>query len=658
MRFILILSISLYPVLFGSFLPEIILRPDQDYALFFAVDDYRYMDDLSRPIENAHAIAAELEGSYGFETEVIENPTIDEIDEAIERYQQRFTAGTYDQQGQLLIYFSGHGVKTPSNGYFMAHDSNPARPNRSALEYDYYRDQIDAIPCQHILVAIDACHSATFDPAFATRTDRRFGRPGEQEFDRVLGNHRSYRTRIFWTSDAEGNETPDRSSFAYRLLEGLRSPGSGDYLRSSFLFSSHLELASPQPGGGRFGRDEPSACFLFFREAHDYDDLEADANAWAIAEAQNTLSAYRGYLSRYPDGDFAGVARSLIRDLEEIEQRQRDLRDWSVARDLNTVAAFEEYLSAHSEGRFKAAAADRILRLKAGSLLDEPVPPSPNTERETPNASDIPDGFVFIPGGTFEMGDVMGDHEQIDETVHTVELSDFYLAAREVTFAEYHAFCEATGREKPSDSGWGRGDRPVINVDWYDCIEYCNWKSGEMGLQAVYTLDKSKQDPGSYDDKKWLVRIHEQANGYRLPTEAEWEYAARQQGQKVRFGNGQNTADPNQINFNASESYKTAYSRVGTYPSKTTPVGSFEPNSLGLYDMSGNVWEWCEDWYGWDYYASSPSRNPTGPNSGVARVIRGGDWSLGPWFLRVANRADFDPGTRNGLIGFRPARSL
>ena len=103
MRFILILSISLYPVLFGSFLPEIILRPDQDYALFFAVDDYRYMDDLSRPIENAHAIAAELEGSYGFETEVIENPTIDEIDEAIERYQQRFTAGTYDHIGFALL---------------------------------------------------------------------------------------------------------------------------------------------------------------------------------------------------------------------------------------------------------------------------------------------------------------------------------------------------------------------------------------------------------------------------------------------------------------------------------------------------------------------------------------------------------------------------
>jgi len=273
-----------------------------------------------------------------------------------------------------------------------------------------------------------------------------------------------------------------------------------------------------------------------------------------------------------------------------------------------------------------------------------------------------------IAGGTFEMGDVMGDKEFDDELpLHEVTLDNYELGAYAVTFAEYDAFCEATGREKPGDEGWGRGDRPVINVDWYDAIEYCNWLSEIWGLPHVYEIDKTKKDPNntnSFDNRKWVVTIRSEAwqsGGYRLPTEAEWEYAARavwggaKGGGKVRFGNGKDVADPKEINFDGSKDYKKSYSIVGEYRGKTTPVGAFSPNSLGLYDMSGNVWEWCWDWK--DQYPSSPQTNPTGPDSGSYRVYRGGSWRSYPVDARCAGRDFYTPDSRNRFLGFRLARA-
>ncbi|HEX9933773.1 MAG TPA: SUMF1/EgtB/PvdO family nonheme iron enzyme, partial [bacterium] len=144
--------------------------------------------------------------------------------------------------------------------------------------------------------------------------------------------------------------------------------------------------------------------------------------------------------------------------------------------------------------------------------------------------------------------------------------------------------------------------------------------------------------------------------GYRLPTEAEWEYAAREGGRNVRFGNGKDIADPSEINFDARADFKRLYSVVGVYRHKTTPVASFPPNSLGLYDMSGNVWEWCSDWYDANYYSSSPDTNPRGPNSGSERVLRGGSWSCGPGDVQCSDRGRYDPGTWDVNHGFRVAK--
>ncbi len=265
----------------------------------------------------------------------------------------------------------------------------------------------------------------------------------------------------------------------------------------------------------------------------------------------------------------------------------------------------------------------------------------------------LPAHMKFIKGGTFEMGDVFDDNEFDNEKpVHQVTLSDFYMSAYCVTFEEYDKFCVEKGREKPNDQGWGRGNRPVINVDWYFAVEYCNWLSRQHHLTPAYTITGSVKNLAES-----IITPDWSANGYRLPTEAEWEYAAREGGKKVRFGIGQNILRPTEVNFNASASYKKNYSEVGEYREMTLPVNSFQPNALGLYNMSGNVWEWCWDWWDSGYYQKSPTLNPKGPDSGSYRVYRGGSWGSNPLRCRVAYRFSYRPVSRYYILGFRLASS-
>ncbi len=234
----------------------------------------------------------------------------------------------------------------------------------------------------------------------------------------------------------------------------------------------------------------------------------------------------------------------------------------------------------------------------------------------------------------------MGSTEQSDEKpVHSVTVDAFYMGRFEVTFDEYDEYCAATGKDLPDDEGWGRGKRPAINVSWNDAIAYCNWLSEQHGYQKVYSISGSKVTPN------W------NADGYRLPTEAEWEYAARSRGGKEKWAG------------TSSESQLASYANYSESGSKdgyeyTAPAGKFKANDLGLHDMSGNVWEWCWDRYDGDYYASSPSRNPKGPvEEGSYRVLRGGSWYGRPAGLRCAYRYDRNPGYGDYFIGFRLSRA-
>ena len=213
-----------------------------------------------------------------------------------------------------------------------------------------------------------------------------------------------------------------------------------------------------------------------------------------------------------------------------------------------------------------------------------------------------------VPAGNFQMG----SYAHSDESpIHTVSLDSYYISKYEVTFEQYDMFCDDTGRGKPSDEGWGRGNRPVINVSWSDAKAFCDWITSKTG------------------------------NIVSLPTEAQWEKAARGTDQLYYpWGNGSpNSSLCNYLNY------------VG----KTQPVGSYSSgvSPYGVHDMAGNVWEWCSDWYGSSYYSSSPTNNPTGPTSGASRVIRGGGWQDYASDIRSANRATTYPTTSNERFGIR-----
>jgi formylglycine-generating enzyme required for sulfatase activity len=237
--------------------------------------------------------------------------------------------------------------------------------------------------------------------------------------------------------------------------------------------------------------------------------------------------------------------------------------------------------------------------------------------------------LVPIKGGSFRMGDTFGGGSPNEKPVFEVRLSDFFIGKYEVTFIEYDAFCKATGKEKINDQGWGRDSRPVIKVNWIDAVEYCNWRSKEEGFRPAYTIS------GNSVNCDWT------ANGYRLPTEAEWEYAARG-GQASRGTKYSGSSDLDTI---AVYAWK---------PSKMTQtVGTKEANELELYDMTGNVKEWCWDWYG--DYSKGAKIDPRGPASGSQHVARGGSWTSYDTFCTVSYRESGNTGFYYN--GFRLVRS-
>ncbi|MFO8033087.1 MAG: SUMF1/EgtB/PvdO family nonheme iron enzyme [Desulfohalobiaceae bacterium] len=223
--------------------------------------------------------------------------------------------------------------------------------------------------------------------------------------------------------------------------------------------------------------------------------------------------------------------------------------------------------------------------------------------------------FVWVPGGCYQMGcgSWTSNCDDDEKPEHEVCVDGFWIGKYEVTIDQYRQFLQATGdtdgvdwddEDCPIEKGGSfslsgnkfaqDGDQPMVEVSWHGARAFAQWLSREAGKD------------------------------FRLPTEAEWEYAARSGGKRQKYAGGDDV------------------DRVAWYEDnsggRTHEVGTQAPNGLGIFDMSGNVWEWCSDWYSDDYYSNSPKDNPQGPSSGSIRVYRGGGWGFNPWFVRAANR--------------------
>lgn len=243
------------------------------------------------------------------------------------------------------------------------------------------------------------------------------------------------------------------------------------------------------------------------------------------------------------------------------------------------------------------------------------------------------DNFVSVPPGCFPMGNTFEDSYHTEMPVHEVCLSSFSISSFPVTRREFEKFVAETGYRTDAEKS---GGCYTYDSNSWKKDPTASWRKPGFQQESDHpVVCVSWNDTYAYTD--WITRKNNRI--YRLPTEAEWEYAARSGGKQERFAGGD---DVDKLAWYASNS-----------DNRTHPVGRKQPNGLGLYDMSGNVWQWTEDWYDRRYYRESPRNNPKGPKSGTKRVFRGGSWFYDQRGVRATYRDFSAPDFRSSYLGFR-----
>ena len=348
----------------------------------------------------------------------------------------------------------------------------------------------------------------------------------------------------------------------------------------------------------------------------------ADQKAREAAERQRSLEEYQARLAAEEAAKQKKLEQQRLAEQKAREEaeRQAKAQQEQIKREQ---AAAEEKARKEAARQAKLNQGDKKFPLIPALFLSTAVLGGSGYyvySKENLSVEAIESEMVDIPAGTFTMGCVVGRDDVVggcfnnEKPAHQVTLVAFKMAETETTFDQWDACEKANVCPHAEDVGWGRGNRPVINVSWDDITQkYIPWLNRKTG------------------------------KAYRLPTEAEWEYAARG-GADTAFpwGNAIGKGKANCTNSSCGDTFDF-----------TAPVGSFAANGYGLHDMNGNVWEWCQDWYASDYYASSPASNPKGAASGTARVLRDGAWGNIAQGVRSAYRGGNAPGFRGNGIGFR-----
>ncbi len=362
------------------------------------------------------------------------------------------------------------------------------------------------------------------------------------------------------------------------------------------LWASQQELISGY-GGGIFGPNDP------------------------VSREQMTT-----ILWRYADSPDAN-SENAFTDKADIANYATAAVDWSA--NNNIVRPVSDRTFAPKNSATRAQVADALMNF---DRIQQTTPESPAVTN---------DNFALISGGTFQMGSPDSEPERSsDEIQYSVTVDSFYMAKSEVSQQEYQTVMGSNPSETKGDN------LPVTSITWYDAIQYCNRLSETAGLTPCYTISGT------------TVTWDKSANGYRLPTEAEWEYAARANTTTpFHFGDYVHNSDANCYNaygYNNDASGNWV-NGSDSYLRKTVAVNQYPANGYGLYNMHGNAAEWVWDWY--DEYDTGAAANPTGPESGNAKIIRGGGWNDHPKHIRSAYRGAQPADVPLYSIGIRPVRS-
>jgi len=646
-------------------IPGIARRPEKkgkDYLLAIGIDDYVHVrPKLDNAVKDVKDFVELMVDRFGFDYENIrpihnEQATYEGILTEFRNLIAKVTP-----EDNVLIYFSGHGVldEMLDEGYWIPVDAESGKINQY-FPNSTLKKILDRIDSFHTFIIVDSC----FSGALFLEGKSRFVSDA-YNFPSRWGLASGRKTIV---SDGDPGQN---SPFSMALLNVLKHQEEGlnvgaliDLVKQSVAANTNkrqIPIGDPLciegHQGGQFIFQPLESLELAWLNAQEintpqvYQDFlnkfpqssYSEIAWWNIAVLLETPQAYDDYLEQYYDGKFATQALEKLRILS-------DENAWIQANRQNSLLSYREYAVHFSHGRYIAETRQRIeaLRNTLAPALREPS--------ELVNF--ISDQMLLIKGGAFDMGYRFGLKKEEEETLHPVILNDYYLSKYAVTLDAFKRFIDDTNYQTDADKDGGsyirNGNRwekmngvnwkydtegkirpiteyqhPVIHVSWNDAIVYCNWLSQKENLQPVYEIKETVTPDWS-------------ANGYRLPTEAEWMYADRAREQHTNTPKEKTT-------------FKINPSIVGVFKKKKTiPVNSIQNlNILGLFNMTGNIYEWCWDWY--HELPLSLVINPKGALNGTYRVYKGGTHiSEGPAVLRFQNY----PFYRSDGIGFRIAQNI
>jgi|GEM_PF-412250 len=633
MRYLTIIILTIY---------SLSLQAQPRYALVIGNSTYNEPGEkgyLTNPVNDAKDMKTLLTEQLGFT--VIDGYDVNkrEFNGLIQKFNRRLRKS--DSPAVALFYFSGHGFSgkdqadNDTNYLVPLWPKNAPPTDQVSLEYSSISSNYIVTAMRRYnkkgtnLMVLDACRSSAkgFVENYQEDEEKGSSSGGFVNMD-SRGVFLAYATALGRSSYGATNTR--NSIYTAKLLEVLKETAfwhkniTEVFNETAFrvaTFTEHHQVPWYSSSGIKFCFENCSQSYIP-QPSQQMSDISEDisqllrtcqrhfkANRLTTGRGGNALDCYSEVL----ENDRNNAA--ALEGLEKIEEKYLAWIKYAVRRGKRQKAL--QYMAALR----KVNPETQNLRAYEYLLETEPVvTPKPSRQAGQVFQDRLRDGgkgpqMVWIKAGSFQMGS--NDGYDREKPVHRVSITqDFGMGRYEVTFAEYDKFAEATDREKPNDRGWGRGNRPVINVSWHDANAYAEWLTQQTGKT------------------------------YRLPTEAEWEYVARA-GTTTQYWWG-NTASHDYANYGNTVKGKDRWKY-------TAPVGSFEPNSFGIYDTAGNVWEWVYDIYSSDY-SNSLSSDPKGPSTGSSRVVRGGGWYSTASYCRAAVRGSNSPVVRDYDLGFRLLR--